>query len=340
MRAAHCSGPGRIDLRETAQPTPAAGEVIVKVRNCGVCGSDLHWYHGGFPPPAVCPGHEISGEVVELGAEVRGVKPGDRVAVEPLVVCGECHACRTGDLQLCRKLRILGTMVDGGFAEYVRTPASALFHLPAALDWELGAMTEPLAVCVHAVQLANVRLGDRTLILGAGTIGLLSVVAARSAGAGEVLITARHPHQHAAAVALGARAFATTDDGEAELSEYARRHPIDAVIETVGGSTDTVNEAVQLVRAGGTISVLGVFMAPLSLNGLLLIMKEVRIVGSLTYSRAGHRADFDVALDLLVSQCDRLQPLITHRYPLDQIGEAFATAADKKSGAIKVTIAS
>ena len=323
-----------------AQPVPGADEAIVKVRNCGICGSDLHWYQGGFPPPAVCPGHEISGEVVEVGAAVQRVQPGDRVAVEPLVVCGECHACRTGELQLCRKLRILGTMADGGFADYVRAPADALFRLPAEVDWELGAMTEPLAVCVHAVRLADVRLGDRVLVLGAGTIGLLSVVAARAAGAGEVLVTARHPHQYAAAMQLGARPFAATADGNAELREYARANPIDAVVETVGGSADTLNDAVHLVRAGGTVSVLGMFMAPISLNGLLLMMKEVRIVGSLTYSRAGHRADFDVALDLLVSQRDRLRPLITQRYPLDRIGDAFAVAADKKSGAIKVTITS
>ncbi|HVN84930.1 MAG TPA: alcohol dehydrogenase catalytic domain-containing protein [Candidatus Binatia bacterium] len=338
MKAAYSSAPRSIDLRDVARPTPGAGDVIVRIRNCGVCGSDLHWYSGGWPPPSVCPGHEISGEVAEVGAGVTGVKAGDRVAIEPLVVCGDCHACRTGNRQLCRRLRILGTMIDGGFAEYVRTPASTLFALPARLDWATAAMTEPLAVCVHAVRLAKVRLGDRVAVLGAGTIGLLSVVAARAAGAAEVLITARHPHQRTRAEALGARAFAATDDGTVELSEYAGAHPIDAVIETVGGAADTLNDAVHLVRPGGAIAVLGVFTAPVSLNALLVMMKEVRIVGSLTYSRAGHRADFDAALDLLATQTQSVRQLITHRFPLNRIAEAFAAAADKRSGAIKVTI--
>lgn len=339
MRAAFCSEPGRLELRDVPQPVPGQGEVLLRVRNCGVCGSDLHWYHGGFPIPPVCPGHEISAEVAEVGAGVHGLRPGDRVAVEPLIVCRECSYCLTGNYQLCRKFRLLGTMVDGGFAESLVMPAYALYRLPAELDWELGALSEPLAVCVHAVRLGEVRLGARVLVLGAGTIGLLSAVAARAAGAAEVLVTARHPHQHAAVEALGARPFAATAEGSAALAEYAREQAIDVVIETVGGTADTLNEAVQLVRPGGVVSVLGVFSGPVACSGLLLVVKEVRIVGSLTYGRAGGRADFEVAVELLARQRDRLRALITHRFSLAQIADGFAVAADKKSGAIKVTIA-
>ncbi len=339
MRAAFCTEPGRLELRELPEPSPGAGEVRLRVRNCGVCGSDLHWYHGGFPPPPVCPGHEISAEVTDLGEGVRDLHPGDRVAVEPLIVCHRCASCRTGNYQLCQEFRLLGTMADGGFADALVMPAYALFRLPAELDWEIGAMTEPMAVCVHAVRLAEVRLGARVLVLGAGTIGLLSAVAARAAGASEVLVTARHPHQRAAAEMLGARVFAATDEGAAELVEAARERPIDVVIETVGGSADTLSQAVQLVRPGGVVSVLGVFSGPVQCSGLLLVVKEVRIVGSLTYGRAGVKADFDVALELLSAQRERLHTLITHRFPLARIGEGFAAAGDKRSGAIKVTIA-
>jgi len=186
MLAAYCTQPGCFDLRNVARPTPGAGDVLVKVRSCGVCGSDLHFFHGGFPPPAVCPGHEISGEVTEVGAEVQHVRAGDRVAIEPLVSCRECSYCRTGDYQLCRQLRINGTMIDGGFAEYLCTPGYTVFRLPDAVDDEVGALTEPLAVAVHAARLGTIRLGDRVLVLGGGTIGLLSVAAARAAGAQEV----------------------------------------------------------------------------------------------------------------------------------------------------------
>ena len=338
MIAAFCTEPRRFELRDVAQPSPQAGEVIVKVRSCGICGSDLHFFHGGFPPPLVCPGHEISGEVAAVGDGVRSVQAGDRVAIEPLVVCHECWACRTGEYQLCRRLRILGTMLDGGMAEYVRVPASALFTLPPAIDFEVGALTEPLAVAIHALRLANVRLGDRVLVLGAGTIGLLAVAAAKAAGASEVWVTARHTQQSAAAAALGAaRVFSGAEAADA-LSTQARQQPVDVVVETVGGTADTINDGVHLVRPGGYLVVLGVFTAMPSLNTLSLITKEVRIVGSLTYSRPGPRADFDVALALLADQPERFRRLITHRFPLPEITQGFATAADKRSGSIKVAI--
>jgi 2-desacetyl-2-hydroxyethyl bacteriochlorophyllide A dehydrogenase len=338
MQAAFCIQPGSFELRDVAQPSPHVGEAVVKVRSCGICGSDLHFFYGGFPPPPVCPGHEISGEVAAVGDGVRSIQVGDRVAIEPLVVCHECWACRTGEYQLCRRLRILGTMLDGGMAEYVRVPTTALFTLPAAIDFDVGALTEPLAVAVHAVRLANVRLGDRVLVLGAGTIGLLSVAAAKAAGAGEVWITARHTQQNAAAAALGAARVFSGVDAAADLSAQAHQQPVDVVVETVGGSADTVNDAVHVVRPGGCVVVLGVFTAMPSLNALSLITKEVRIVGSLTYSRAGPRADFDIALQLLAEQPERFRRLITHRFPLAEIAQGFAAAADKGSGSIKVAI--
>jgi 2-desacetyl-2-hydroxyethyl bacteriochlorophyllide A dehydrogenase len=338
MIAAFCPAPNEFELREVAPLAPQAGEVVVRVRACGICGSDLHFFCGAFPPPSVCPGHEISGEVADIGPAVVGLRPGDRVAIEPLVVCRECWACRVGKYQLCRRLRILGVMRDGGFAEYVRVPAYALFTLPAAVDCEVGALTEPLAVAVHAVRLAGVRLGHRVLVLGAGTIGLLSVAAAKAAGATEVWITARHAHQGAAAVALGATRAFTGADAAAELSALAQEERIDVVVETVGGAADTLTEAVHLVGPAGCIVVLGVFTTTPSLNAVSLILKEVRIIGSQTYGRQGPRADFDVALELLAATPERFRRLITHRFPLAHIAQGFQVAADKRSGSIKVAM--
>lgn len=336
MRAAYCTQPGAFELRDIEQPTAGPGEVVIRVRSCGICGSDLHFFHGDFPPPSVCPGHEISGEVVDVGASSH-VRPGDRVAIEPLVVCRECSYCRTGDYQLCEKFRLAGTTVDGGFAEYLRVPSYALFPLPANVDFEVGALTEPLAVAVHAVRLANVRLGHRVVVLGAGTIGLLTVAAARASGAADVWITARHPQQCASAEALGAtRVF--MGDAAGALADLARQRPVDAVIETVGGTAETINQALMLVRPGGWVAVLGVFTGRPSLNALLLLVKEIRIVGSLTYGRPGPRADFDVALQLLSDHPERFRQLITHRFPLAEITRGFETAGDKRSGSIKVAI--
>lgn len=339
MQAAFCTVPGKVHLRETTTPKPGPDEILVRVRSCGICGSDLHWFHGLWPPPAVCPGHEIAGEVAEVGSAVTDLDLGQRVAVEPLVICGKCSYCRTGDYQLCRWLQILGTVRDGGLADYVLVPGRAAFRLPDALDFELGALAEPTAVCVHAVRLAGVRLGDRVLVLGAGTIGLLSVLAARAAGATEVAVTARHPHQREMARRCGAtRVFATDEEGERERFAFASEEAVDVVIETVGGAADTLEDAIQCVRPGGTVVVLGVFSSRPACNALLLMLREIRIIGSLTYGRSGARADFDVALGLLAANAQRARQLITHRFPLDDVQQAFETAADKKRGAIKVAV--
>ena len=229
-------------------------------------------------------------------------------------------------------------MLDGGFAQYVRIPTYAAYRLPASLDYEVGSLTEPLAVTVHAVRLAQVGLGDRVLVLGGGTIGLLSVAAARAAGASDVWITARHPQQRTAAEALGANRVFTGSDVSSELTAEATDNPPDVVIETVGGNADTINEAVHLVRAGGTVAVLGVFTINPTFSALSLMVKEVRLIGSLTYGRPGWRSDFEVALQLLAAAPQRYQQLITHRFPLRDITRGFETALDKRLGSIKVTI--
>ncbi|MGH7785222.1 MAG: zinc-dependent alcohol dehydrogenase, partial [Candidatus Binatia bacterium] len=174
MRAAFCPAAGTIALREVAAPEPGPGEVVVRVRACGICGSDLHWFLGSLRPPHVCPGHEIAGEIAALGAGVAGWHAGDRVAVEPLVACGICRYCRAGQPQLCRTMQIIGQQQPGGLAELVAVPAGALFAVPAGLSWPIAALAEPTAVCVHAYRLAALPAGARVLILGAGSVGLLS----------------------------------------------------------------------------------------------------------------------------------------------------------------------
>jgi L-iditol 2-dehydrogenase len=338
MRAAFCQNARRVSLETVSSPRLARGEARVRVRSCGICGSDLHWFLGGFPPPPVCPGHEIAGEVVEVASDEGGLRVGQRVAVEPLVVCRECTYCRTGDYQLCPHLQILGTSRHGGFAEELAMPAYALYPLPDGLDFEVGALAEPLAVCVHGVRLAGTGLGDRVLVLGAGSIGLLSVLAARAAGAEEVGITARHPHQAEMARRLGAtHVFGSDAKGMQDLDQWSAGNRVDQVIETVGGTADTIDVAVCAVRRGGTVVLLGVFTQAPRCPALALVVKEVRLVGSLTYGRAGTRADFEVAIQLL-ARAPAVREMITHRFGLEGIQAALETAADKSRGAIKVTV--
>lgn len=339
MRAAFCTAPGNFELRDVPYPQAEAGQVLVRVRSCGICGSDLHWYHGSFPPPPVCPGHEIAGEVAAVDSADAGVAVGDRVVVEPLVVCGACPACRVGDYQLCSAVRVLGISRPGGFAECVSVPQERLYRLPAALDFAAGGLAEPAAVAVHGVRLGHIALGDRVLVLGAGTIGLFCVLAARAAGATQVAITARYPHQAEMARRLGAtHVFGSGPEGDRERDDFTAAGPPDVVLETVGGTGETLNEAIQSVRPGGTVVVLGVFFSQPPCDALFLMLKEVRVVGSITYGRAGPRADFTIALQLLASNAAVVNDLVTHRFGLERIGEAFDAAADKRRGAIKVAV--
>ena len=339
MRAVFCRAPGELVLEDVPRPTPGPGEVVVRVRHCGICGSDLHWYHGQMMLPVACPGHEIAGEVADVGAGVTQLKPGDPVALEGIASCGACRYCLAGDYQRCPMVGVVGMTIPGGFAEYVKMPARHCFAAPAGVDHAVTSLAEPLGVAVHAVRLSGLAIGERVLVLGAGTIGLMAVVAARAGGAGEILVVARRPQQREAALALGADRVVSDADAGGLLGD-ALGSPIDVVLETVGGDADTLDTAVAAARPGGTICLLGAFTRSPALPALFVLAKELRIIGSFVYGRAGARADFDVVLDLLRRQGTALaNRLITHRFPLESITEAFRTASDKTTGSIKVTIA-
>ena len=332
MHAAFCTGPGRIEIRAVAPPERAPDELLVEVHACGICGSDLHYYGGSAPAPAVCLGHEICGRVASAGS---GFAVGDPVVIEPLLSCGVCPRCRAGEPNLCPRLRILGSMAPGGFAELVAVPPTSLYRVPAELDLDTAMLAEPLAVGVHAVRLAQLTLGEEVLVLGGGAIGLLAAFAATASGA-RVTVSARYPHQAGAARALGAAAvIGTTHE---DVLRTAEERPPDVVFETIGGTAPTLDLALQAVRAGGRIVALGKFTQPISLPPLRFLMKEVRLVSSMTYSRNGPRPDFETALILLACERGRLATLITHRVPLADAARGFAIAADKSTGAIKVAV--
>jgi threonine dehydrogenase-like Zn-dependent dehydrogenase len=335
MRAAFCREAGRVVVEEVARPAPGPGEVLVRVRSCGICGSDLHWYHEQMMVPQVCPGHEIAGEVAEAGAGVTALAPGDPVAIEGIASCGACNACTRGDYHLCPRVGIVGITVPGGFADYLVMPARHCFRVPAGVPFATAALCEPLAVAVHGVRLAGLEIGQRVAVLGAGTIGLMAVIAARAGGAGEIVVTARRPQQRAAALALGADRVVAEDDPEGVLAEA----PPDLVVETVGGSADTLHAAMAACRPGGTVCVLGVFTGSPTFPAVLALLKEIRVLGSFVYSRAGARSDFDIALDILRRRTAVIgETIVTHRFGLPEIDAAFRTAADKTTGSIKVSI--
>jgi threonine dehydrogenase-like Zn-dependent dehydrogenase len=340
MRAARVTGRGQIEIARVGLPEPGAGEVRVAVEACGICGSDLHLFHAGFFAPGTTPGHEAAGVIDALGAGVAGLATGARVAIEPMRSCGSCDACRAGFYSICRAAQLHGVHLPGALAEYLAVPAQRVHAVPAYLDMAYAALAEPMAVVVHALRRGRLERGQRLLVLGAGSIGLLALVAARRLGAGEVWISARHPQQAELARALGA----TRVLDEAQTEPFAadalgREAPIDLVVETVGGGADTLRAASAAVRPGGVVSVVGVFLAAPPLDPMSLLLKEVTLAWSYCYGNPDGRSDFAAAIDVIAAERDALAALVTQRLPLDRVADAFRFAADRRSGAVKISLA-
>jgi len=339
MQAAISSEANRIGIESIPAPEPGPGDVRVRVEACGICGSDLHLLGLGALPRGMPPGHEIMGVVESLGAGASGVAVGQRVAVEPFRTCGTCGSCRAGRGNLCREARLLGVHAPGGLAELVTAPAARAFPVADGLAAPVAALAEPLSVSLHGLRRVAFEPGQRVLVLGAGSVGLLTVLAARALGAGEVIVTARHPHQAERAEALGAdRVLREAEAEPGALASLGSEREIDVVVETVGGAADTLNSAGAAVRPGGAVSVLGFFTAPVSLQTIPLMMKEVTLGFSYCYEHGDESADFADALAILDRQRDAAATLVTHELPLADVEDAFRLAADRRSGAIKVPL--
>ena len=334
MKAAVWDERGSIQVVDKPATELEAGWVRLKVASCGVCGSDLHDYRNRSAVPGATPGHEVAG-FVERSHEDIELSTGALVALEPLDTCGHCSHCVGGHYNRCAELKFMGMEHPGGFAEYVDAPANRLHLLPGDLDVGIAALTEPLAVGVRAVRLARMDFGARVAVLGAGTIGLLSIVAARASGAASIDVTARHPQQAEIAKALGAdETFADIDAMHAAVGDRA----YDVVLETVGGHSQTISEAVRVAAAGGVIVMIGVFDADTPVPGLDFMMKELTLIGSSCYAFDADRSDFGLAAAMLPGMRDRLAPVVTHRFGLDEVLRGFDTAMDKSTGSVKVEI--
>jgi L-iditol 2-dehydrogenase len=328
-----------IDVNHRPVAEPGPGEARVRVEACGVCGSDLHFFELGPVVPGNTPGHEIAGRIDRLGDGVEGFATGDRVTIEPLASCGDCVYCRAGRDAICPELQFIGVHRHGGFAEFVTVPGRRLFRVPEEVEAPVAALAEPMAVAVHGLRLGGFEAGQRVLVLGAGTVGLLTTLAAKALGASEVWITARYPHQAELGRHLGAGRVLTEDDATPlALGGLGREAPVDLVVETVGGTADTLRSAAAAVRPGGTICVLGIFLGAVTLEPLPLFIKENTLVWSNCYARTDRGSDFETAVDLVAKHRDALAAVTTHRVPLHEIGRAFAVAGDKSAGAVKVTV--
>lgn len=339
MKAAILRGPHRVEFGNRPDPVPQAGEALVRVKAAGICGSDLHIYrHGGFGDIVVddlVQGHEPAGEVVALGAGVKHLKTGDRVAIEPGIYCGCCEPCLTGRPNICPDVKYLSARsVDGAFCEYLSRPEHTLLKLPESLTFEEGALLEPLAVSIHAVRASRLRLGDHVAIVGAGSIGLTLLQAARCAGATRVYVFDRLDHRLDFARKLGADEVGNVDaiDPLEALSEWTQGRLCDRVFEAAG-QLDSYSLAVRMPALGGTVVLVGLCAEEVSLPLGRARLGEVSI---LSLRREAHA--YKAAMELVESGRVDVQSLISHRFPLDRIGEAMEVAESYTDRAVKVMV--
>jgi (R,R)-butanediol dehydrogenase/meso-butanediol dehydrogenase/diacetyl reductase len=342
---------GRKDVRvEDAPEPPAPGPGIVKIKvyQTGICGSDLHEYDVGpiFIPteephpltgrkaPLIL-GHEFSGEIVEIGKGVKNVKVGDRVAPDAAQHCGECYMCRVNRYSVCEKLAFTGLMADGAFAEYVNVPAYTCFKLLPEISPEAGALVEPIAVGIHAIRQGKVMEGDTVAIVGAGTIGLVTIQAARAAGARKVFSIEVAKSRKEFAKGLGAIVLDPKEtDVAAEIRDQTGGQGVDVAIECIG-KAETVNTCIQCTRRGGRIVVVGIFEKPGNINYNDLVFQEKEIIGSLAYC-----GEFDTVIALLADGRLNAESLITGKIKLDDIVEnGFKELLKNKESNIKILVA-
>lgn len=336
MKQVVLCAPEDVRLIEVPRPVPGPDELLVAVARVGICGSDLHAYHGRHPfiQLPVVPGHEFAGTVVEVGAEVCDYAPGQRVTVEPSLVCGVCYNCTHGRYNICEELRVIGCQSAGAMAEYLTVPATKILPLPDPVTWDQAAMAEPLAVAVHAIRVAKLLPKANVLILGAGTIGLLTLQVAKTMGADRVMITDLLQERLDLALQLGADEVVNPGmtDLAMALEEAFGPRRADVIIECVGVAA-TARDAIRVARKGTRIVVAGVFEEEVPVNLGLVQDRELELVGTLMYVND----DFSTALEMLQDGRVKVEPLITQRFPLHQAAAAFATA-DNREGALKILI--
>jgi (R,R)-butanediol dehydrogenase / meso-butanediol dehydrogenase / diacetyl reductase len=312
-------------------PTPAAGEVVIKVGRCGICGSDLHMTEDpafGVKAGDVL-GHEFAGEVVALGRGAEGLRIGDLVSVIPLKSCGHCDSCRAGEVAWCDQFGLQG----GGYAEYAVTRPNQCVKLPASASMADGAIIEPLAVALHGVNMSGLKAGNKVLILGAGPIGLAVAFWARRAGAAQVVIQDIATFQQDRALGMGATGFVADPADPINSAERALGGKADIVFECVG-IPGLIEQAVAQVRNRGTILLLGLCTKPDTFNSFAMLSKEVRLITSAFFTRG----EYEAALDALNAGAAEPRLLVTDTISLADTPALFE-ALRRRTHACKVLIA-
>jgi L-iditol 2-dehydrogenase len=341
MKALVLTAYKQLEIQNVPDPRPGADEVLIAVKACGICGSDIHGMDGstGRRIPPVVMGHEAAGVITEVGSAVSGWVPGDRVTFDSMINCGRCWFCRQGAINLCDHRRVLGVSCgeyrhQGAFAEYLVVPQHILYRLPEGLSFERAAMVEGLSIAVHGVNQTRLRLNDSVVVVGSGLIGLLVIQTLRAAGAGRILAVDVEAGRLEMALKLGA------DDaihaGEVNVSEEVARRTegrgADVAIEVAGFST-TVQTAVDSVRKGGQVTLIGNLSPKVEFPLQSVVTREVSLNSS-----CGSTGEYPACLDLMTRGTIRVDPLISAVAPLAEGAKWFDSLYRREGGLFKVIL--
>jgi L-iditol 2-dehydrogenase len=341
MRVSRLHGTRDLRLEELARPTPGSDEVLLQVACVGVCGSDVHYYqHGRIGSQVVeepiIMGHEFSARITALGAKVTGLEPGQLVAIEPGISCGQCEPCRHGHPNLCPEVRFCGTPpIDGVFAEYAVMPAENCFPLPQGMSAIEGAMLEPLGIAIHSVDLGHLKAGLTVAVLGAGPIGLLIAAAAKAAGASQIFVTEplAYRRQFALDYIANAALDPETQDVVAGIRQLTAGRGVDVAFEAAG-APETPQQAAAVTRIGGKVIIAGI--PP---DGMMTMQADtVRHKGLTIKIVRRMKHTYPRAIRLVQTGMVDVKPLATHLLPLERISEAFEMVAGYRDGVLRAVI--
>ena len=327
----------------TDMPVPEIGpdEVLIRVKACGICGSDVHGFDGstGRRQPPIVMGHEASGIVASTGANVKNFKEGDNVTFDSMVYCGRCWFCQRGKVHLCDNRQVLGVSTGeyrrhGAFAEYVAVPSHIVYKLPAGMPFEYAATIEAVSVAVHAANLTPISLGDTAVVVGTGMIGLLSIQALKLAGCGTIIAVDLEDHKLATAKTLGANFTVNpkNDDVLATVLGLTGGRGADVALECVG-ATEPIKTALTSVRKGGTVTLVGNIAPKIDLLLQSVVTREVRLQGSCASCN-----EFPACIDLIASGAVKVASLITARAPLEDGPQWFNRLYNHEPNAMKVVL--
>lgn len=331
------TAPKEIIFREIDIPEVGDDEVLIKIKKIGICGSDIHVYHGTHPFTSypVTQGHEVSGEVVEVGKNVSKVKAGDRVTIEPQVRCGKCYPCRHGKYNLCEELKVMGFQTTGTASEYFKAPELNVTKLPDDMDYSKGAMIEPLAVAVHAISRAGDIRGKRVSVIGAGPIGNLVAQSAKAMGAERVMLSDVSDYRLSLGKKVGIDAVYNTreSDYNEDLIDCFGPDKADIIYDCAGNDI-TMNSAIRSARKGSTIILVAVYAGMANVDLAVLNDHELDLNTTMMY----RHEDYEKAIELVKEKKIDLESLMSNTFPFNEYQKAYEYIDQNREKAMKVLI--